>query len=100
MQNIILISIINPSPVVEILKELKQLKNSNQDMFEVPIKLIIIGYNEGWKNEINIGITTESFMSIPHLKLVEYIEYKAKLYGIKTIRQEESYTSKADTRVY
>ena len=60
------------------------------------IKLIIIGYNEGWKNKINIGKTTEGFMSIPHLKLVEHIEYKAKLYGIKTVRQEESYTSKAD----
>ena len=60
------------------------------------VKLIIIGYNKGWKNEINLGKTTEKFMSIPHLKLVEYIEYKAKIYGIKTVRQEESYTSKCD----
>jgi len=60
------------------------------------IKLIIIGYNKGWKNEIDLGKTTEGFMNIPHLKLVDYIEYRAKLYGIKTVRQEESYTSKAD----
>ena len=60
------------------------------------VKLIIIGYNKGWKNKINLGKTNEKVMSIPHLKLVEYIEYKAKMYGIKTVRQEESYTSKCD----
>lgn len=64
------------------------------------IKLIIIGYNKGWKNEIDLGKTTEGFMSIPHLKLVEYIEYRAKLYGIRTVRQEESYTSKADALAF
>lgn len=56
---------------------------------------IIIGYNEGWKQECNIGKTNnQKFVSIPYLKLIQQIEYKAEEVGIEVIRTEESYTSK------
>ena len=56
---------------------------------------IVIGYNEGWKQEINIGKrNNQNFVQVPFAQLVQMIEYKAKLVGIQTTRQEESYTSK------
>ncbi len=57
---------------------------------------IIIGKNDGWKAEINLGKkTNQSFNSIPHNKLISKIKYKAELQGIEVILTEESYTSKA-----
>lgn len=58
------------------------------------INTIIIGYNEEWKNEINIGsVNNQNFVSIPFLEFVKKIEYKAEEYGINVIRTEEYYTS-------
>ena len=57
---------------------------------------IIIGYNKGWKQDTNIGKkNNQNFIQIPFQKLIQLIEYKAKLKGIKVEIQEESYTSKA-----
>lgn len=59
------------------------------------IGTLVIGYNPGWKQEIEIGkIGNQKFCSIPYLVFVKQLEYKAALAGIKTIRQEEAYTSK------
>jgi len=56
---------------------------------------IVIGYNEGWKQKIDIGKTNnQNFVQLPFRKLVKQIEYKAELIGINVIRHEESYTSK------
>ena len=56
---------------------------------------IIIGKNKQWKQEINIGSkNNQSFVAIPHAKLIEMIRYKAKMYQIEVIITEESYTSK------
>lgn len=61
------------------------------------IGTIIIGFNKGWKNKINIGKrNNQHFVSIPHSKLINKIVYKAKLLGINVIIHEESYTSKID----
>ena len=59
------------------------------------LNTIILGYNEGWKTEINIGKkNNQNFVGIPFHKLVEMIEYKAKLSGLNLHKHEESYTSK------
>lgn len=58
---------------------------------------IVIGKNEHWKQQIDIGkASNQKFLHIPHAKLIEKIQYKAALVGIKIILTEESYTSKCD----
>ncbi|MFW9987858.1 MAG: hypothetical protein ACFFC3_04320 [Candidatus Odinarchaeota archaeon] len=42
--------------------------------------IIVIGYNHGWKQKISIGKrNNQKFVQIPFLKLVQKLEYKAKL---------------------
>ena len=50
---------------------------------------IVIGDIEGIKQENNV----KSFVNIPHQKLVDKIEYKAKLVGLKVVYAKENYTS-------
>ena len=50
---------------------------------------IVIGDIEGIKQENNV----KSFVNIPHQKLVDKIEYKAKLVGLKVVYVKENYTS-------
>lgn len=58
---------------------------------------IVVGKNEHWKQNINIGkATNQKFLNIPHAKLIEKIQYKAELVGIEVVITEESYTSKID----
>ena len=57
---------------------------------------IIIGRNEGWKQNIHLGKkTNQAFCSLPVFLLLEKIKYKAAIQGIEVIFTEESYTSKA-----
>jgi putative transposase len=59
------------------------------------INTLVIGYNSGWKQEINIGrVNNQKFVNIPFLKLINQLEYKAKEAGINTVITNESYTSK------
>lgn len=59
------------------------------------INTLIIGKNNGWKKEINIGkVNNQKFVQIPHNMLVNMLVYKCKLEGINLIQTEESYTSK------
>ena len=58
------------------------------------IKTLYIGKNDGWKQNTNIGKkNNQKFVYIPFNKLIQMMEYKAKLQGIKVIIVEESYTS-------
>lgn len=58
------------------------------------IATIVIGNNKNWKQSISLGKqTNQSFVTIPHQKLIEQIVYKAQLQGIRVICTEESYTS-------
>ncbi len=58
------------------------------------IGILIIGPNQEWKQEINLGKkNNQNFVQIPHTKLIEMLSYKAKMVGIKVILTEESYTS-------
>ncbi len=61
------------------------------------IGTLVIGKNAQWKTEIALGSqTNQNFVSIPHSRLIEMLEYKARLVGIEVIVQEESYTSRAN----
>jgi IS605 OrfB family transposase len=61
------------------------------------IGTLVIGKNAQWKTEIALGKpTNQNFVSIPHSRLIEMLEYKARLVGIDVIVQEESYTSRAN----
>lgn len=56
---------------------------------------LIIGYNEGWKEGINIGkVNNQTFMNIPHGRIISKLESKCEEYGIEFVMTEESYTSK------
>lgn len=56
---------------------------------------LVIGKNDGWKQEANLGRrTNQNFVQIPHARLIEMLIYKAQLSGIVVIMTEESYTSK------
>lgn len=58
------------------------------------INTIVIGNNKNWKQSSSLGkVTNQTFVSIPHQKLIDKICYKAELYGIQVILTEESYTS-------
>jgi len=60
------------------------------------IGTVVIGKNISWKQEVNIGRhNNQTFVSIPHARFIEMIEYKAALVGIRVEVTEESYTSKA-----
>jgi len=56
---------------------------------------LIIGKNDGWKQEVNLGKrTNQNFDFLPHARFIEMLVYKARLVGIRVILTEESYTSK------
>ena len=59
------------------------------------VDTIVIGHNQGWKQEIKIGkVNNQKFVSIPYATLLAMIEYKAKEKGIQVIVTNESHTSK------
>jgi len=59
------------------------------------IGTIVIGKNPLWKTNINLGKrTNQNFVQIPFAALIEKIEYKAKLSGIRVELITEEYTSK------
>ena len=62
------------------------------------IEKIIIGYNKGWKQEVNIGKkNNQNFVQIPFNMLINQIQYKSQKYTDLTVEiVEESYTSKID----
>ena len=59
------------------------------------INTLIIGKNDGWKQETNLGRqNNQNFVNIPHQMFINQLKYKCQLEGINVIEQEESYTSK------
>ncbi|MGH2479832.1 MAG: RNA-guided endonuclease InsQ/TnpB family protein [Ktedonobacteraceae bacterium] len=60
------------------------------------IGTLVIGKNDGWKQEANMGKrTNQNFVQIPHARFIAMLSYKAELVGIRVEITEESYTSKA-----
>jgi putative transposase len=61
---------------------------------EHKIGTIIIGKNDKWKQRVNLGKkTNQSFVQLPFNMLIEKIDYKAELAGIKVKTTTEEYTS-------
>ncbi|WP_414624425.1 RNA-guided endonuclease InsQ/TnpB family protein [Calothrix sp. CCY 0018] len=64
-------------------------------LIERGVSRLIIGKNEGWKQNIKIGKrNNQHFESVPHSTLINQLVYKCELVGIKVTTSEESYTSK------
>ncbi len=60
-------------------------------------KLIVIGYNEGWKDKMNLGRNTNrKFYQIPFSRIISKLRY-ALSETIEIIEINESYTSKCDS---
>ena len=59
------------------------------------VDTVVIGYNNKWKQNVTLGKTNQQFVSIPFQSFVSKLEYKLEEVGIKLIKTEESYTSKA-----
>lgn len=63
---------------------------------ENKVSTLVIGYNKGVKENINLGkVNNQNIVQIPMNKLVQQLEYKCRLEGIRVEYQEESYTSKS-----
>jgi len=59
------------------------------------IRNVVCGYNETWKQNVNLGSkTNQAFMNVPHYLFKRKLESKCKSEGIVFEVQEESYTSK------
>lgn len=66
----------------------KKLKQNN-------VSRVVIGKNDYWKDEINIGKkNNQNFVSLPHARIIDVLKYKLELIGVEVILREESYTSK------
>ena len=60
------------------------------------IGTLVCGYNETFQRNSNIGkANNQTFVNIPFGKLREKFEYLCKLYSLRFVEQEESYTSKS-----
>lgn len=66
-----------------------------EHLVEEGIGTLVIGKNDGWKQEANMGKrNNQQFVQIPHARFIDMLTYKAELVGIRVILQEESHTSK------
>ena len=59
------------------------------------IGTIVVGYNKEWKQDTNMGkVNNQNFVQIPFYRLINMLEYKCRLKGIKFQTITEAYTSK------
>jgi IS605 OrfB family transposase len=60
------------------------------------IGTLCIGKNPLWKQEVSLGKrNNQNSVSVPHVRFIAMLAYKAELVGIQVQITEESYTSKA-----
>ena len=58
--------------------------------------MIVAGCNDGFQKESSMGrANNQNFVGIPYGRLCAKLEYLCALNGIRFVKQEESYTSKA-----
>lgn len=59
------------------------------------IGTIVVGYNKEWKQDTNMGkVNNQNFVNIPFYRLINLLEYKCRLKGIRFQTITEEYTSK------
>ena len=59
------------------------------------IGTIVVGYNKEWKQDTKMGkVNNQNFVQIPFYRLINLLEYKCRLKGIKFQTITEGYTSK------
>jgi putative transposase len=59
------------------------------------IDTIVIGYNNGWKQNVNLGKkNNQKFVHVPFNTLIQQIKYKSEEIEINVIIQNEDHTSK------
>ena len=59
------------------------------------IGTIVVGYNKEWKQDTKMGkVNNQNFVNIPFYRLINLLEYKCRLKGIKFQTITEAYTSK------
>ena len=64
---------------------------------ELKVSDVVVGYNQGWKSDINLGSkTNQKFVQIPYRKLIDALRDKLQEVGVHLRETEESYTSKID----
>jgi len=64
-------------------------------LVENDIGTLIIGHNDNWKQNVNIGRrNNQNFVTIPFYKLTHMLSYKAEKEGVEILFKEESHTSK------
>lgn len=64
-------------------------------LLENQITLLVIGKNDNWKQQVNLGRkTNQKFTAIPHATFIEQLIYKCQLVGIEVQTVGEAYTSK------
>ena len=62
------------------------------------VSTLVIGYNKGQKQDINIGkVNNQNMVCIPHHKFRQKLMMLCEIHGVSYISQEESYTSKASS---
>ena len=62
------------------------------------ITMVVIGDIKGIRKEKNLGRVNQQLHSFPYEKILQKLEYKLKLYGIRLIRQKESYSSQCSPK--
>ena len=64
-------------------------------MYNNNIGTCFIGYNDGWKNDVNMGKkNNQNFVSIPYSLLINMLKYKIEEKGGVLVELNEAYTSK------
>lgn len=60
------------------------------------IDTMVLGINKGWKQDVNLGHkNNQDFVQIPFFKFQQMLSYLCEREGIRVIKKEESYTSRA-----
>lgn len=70
-------------------------------LIENNIGNLVVGYNRGWKQNVNMGKkNNQKFTYIPFARLISKLRYKCEMNGINFEINEESYTSKCDSLAF